>query len=273
MVRGPSGARCRHGARPMLRRSHRESSAPRACEHLDRSIDLFGERRVRRSALADPSTAITFTGPTQVGEPSSPHGPAPRSAAATRRDQPGGHRGASGRVDLGRVGQPFGAREHRRKPNLGLAPSRRPARNVRRRGRRRSSSTRTPVRNGRSRSSAISGPTCPVSASTELRPVSTRSNAPVARERGRERLRGCERVGTRERRVGDVYAGDVDVTVESPRNRFAQRVVGGWWAEREHHNRRTRTLARELARLRDRATAVRIHLELDAVAPRGVRPR
>ena len=39
---------------------------------------------------------------------------------------------------------------------------------------------RTPVRNGRSSSSASSGGTWPVSASTELRPAITRSNGPVA---------------------------------------------------------------------------------------------
>src|SRR5262249_32720833 len=40
---------------------------------------------------------------------------------------------------------------------------------------------RTPVRNGRSSSSAISAGTCPVSASTEVRPVSTSSNGPSRR--------------------------------------------------------------------------------------------
>ena len=99
---------------------------------------------------------------------------------------------------------------------------------------------RTPVRNGRSSNSASSGPTWPVSASTELRPVSTRSNGPVRVQRGRERLCGRERVGPGERGIGDVHAGDVDTALEPPRDRFAQRVVGGRWAERQHRDRRAR---------------------------------
>ena len=40
---------------------------------------------------------------------------------------------------------------------------------------------------------------------------------------------------------------DVDVALESPRDRFAQRVVGGRRSEREHRDARTRALRRELA--------------------------
>ena len=88
----------------------------------------------------------------------------------------------------------------------------------------------------------------------------------LARERGGERLRGRERVGARERGVGHVHAGDVDVASRAPRDRFAQRVVRGRRSEREHGDARARALRRELARLGDRAPAVRVHLELDAVA-------
>ncbi len=79
-------------------------------------------------------------------------------------------------------------------------------------------------------------------------------------------VRGGERVGSRERGVGDEHAGDVDVPLESPRDRLAQDVFGRGRAEREHGDMRARVLGRELDRLAHRAPAVGVHLELDAVA-------
>ena len=69
---------------------------------------------------------------------------------------------------------------------------------------------RTPVRNGRSSSSASSAGTCPVSASTELRPVRIRSNGP-ARRTAADNACAVASVSACERGVGDEDAVDVDV--------------------------------------------------------------
>ena len=92
------------------------------------------------------------------------------------------------------------------------------------------------MRNGRSSSSASSGPTWPVSASTELRPGEHEVERALACERGGERLGGRERVGAGERGVGDEHAVDVDVALEAPRDRLAERVVGRGRPEREHRD-------------------------------------
>ena len=89
---------------------------------------------------------------------------------------------------------------------------------------------------------------------------------PFAIDRGLERGGGCERVAAGERRVGDEHAVDLDVAFEAPRDRLAQRVFGRRRAERDHRDRRARTLGGELAGLAHRSPAVRVELELDAVA-------
>jgi hypothetical protein len=66
-----------------------------------------------------------------------------------------------------------------------------------------------------------------------------------------------------------VHALDVDRALLAPRDRFAQRVVGGRRSEGEDRDARTGPLRGELTRLGDGAPAVRIHLELDAVAPQA----
>ncbi len=145
----------------------------------------------------------------------------------TRRMRSAGDRGAPVGVDLARVDQPLGGREHRGQRDLGLHPAvvvLAAQLSVDVAGSR--CRCRTPVANGRSRSSASSGPTWPVSASTELRPTSTRSNGPTWRIAAASALCRRERVGARERRVGDEHAVHLDVARDRPRDRLAQRVLG-----------------------------------------------
>ena len=87
-----------------------------------------------------------------------------------------------------------------------------------------------------------------------------------SREGGGQRLGRRERVGTGERGVGHVDTVDVDAAIESPRDRLAQRVFGRRRTEREDGDARARALGCELDRLAHRAAAVRVQLELDAVA-------
>ena len=201
------------GTRPCWRVAR--PSAPRSCSTCTaaRTCSSSGASGCSAGAAV---TAITFTGPTHVGDASAPHGPVPRSAAAMRRMRSAGTAARSGGSTLAgshsrsahdRIGG-----QRRARP----APSRRRARSARSRVSPSIARWRTPVRNGRSSSSASSGPTWPVSASTELRPASTRSNGPSRVERGRERRRGRERVGAGERGVGDEHAVDVDVRARVP---------------------------------------------------------
>ncbi len=176
MVHGPSGRGA--GTVPTdAAAAASRSSAPRACSisiassTCSSSVAPAARRRTR-------STAITFTGPTQVGEPSSPQGPSPRSAAPTRVISRAGTAARPGGSTL--VGS-VSRSAHESIAGSRTSASTQPSSSSQRAKTRPPSivNTRTPVRNGTSRSSAISGPTCPVSASTELRPVSTRSNAPA----------------------------------------------------------------------------------------------
>jgi hypothetical protein len=67
-----------------------------------------------------------------------------------------------------------------------------------------------------------------------------------AADGGRQRVRSRQRVGARERGVGDEDAVDVDIAREAPCDRFAQCVVGGRWSEREYRDARVGADLREL---------------------------
>ena len=164
---------------------------------------------------------------------------APRAGAeigrGQRADPLGGYRVAAGRVDLRRVGQAFGAGEDRREPDLGLQPAvvvlaagvdaiafdrevahAREEREVEQLGQLRSDLAGVGVDRVAAGQHEIEGT--------------------GSRQRGRKRACGRERVGPGERDIGDVHAGDVDPALEPPRDRFAQRVVGGRWPERQHRD-------------------------------------
>ena len=85
-------------------------------------------------------------------------------------------------------------------------------------------------------------------------------------ECGRECSRRRQRVRAGEGGVGDEHAVDVDRSRETPRDRLAQRVLGGRRSERDHRHARAGAYRRELDGLADRAAAVRVELEVDAVA-------
>ena len=125
---------------------------------------------------------------------------------------------------------------------------------------------RTPVRNGRSSSSASSGPTWPVSASTELRPVSTRSNGP---SRSSAAASACAVASVSEpANAGSVTSTPSMSTSRSRPHAIASRSVSsaGGGPSVNTVTREPGALGGELDRLAHRAPAVRVHLELDAVA-------
>ena len=125
-------------------------------------------------------TSWTRTAPTRVGLPAWPHGPAPRSAAASRRMRPAGTAARPAASTLhGEISRSAHDSTAGRSTSASTQPS--SCSHRARRDRPSRASVRTPVRNGRSRSSASSGGTWPVSASTEWRPDRIRSKGPVRR--------------------------------------------------------------------------------------------
>ena len=169
------------GTEPVSRSSSsRVVERPSLGEDLDRAADLFVERGVG-DAVAQPDV-VEDPHPADRGRAP---GLAPRSGSeivgAELPDRRSRNRGAPLRIHLARIDESFGRRQQGGKADLGLEPAvvelaaracTRPSGSIAR--------CRTPVRNGRSSSCASSGGTWPVSASTELRPASTRSNGPVA---------------------------------------------------------------------------------------------
>ena len=172
-----------------------------------------------------------------------------------------------GRIDLGRIDEALRAREDRGQLHLGLHPAvvvlaaraRRAVPSIER--------WRTPLRNGKVAQLGELGADLTGVGVDRVAAGEHEVERAVVCERGRERLRGGERVGTGERGVGDEHAVDVDVAVEAPRDRFAQRVLGGRRPERDDGDVRARARRRELDGLTHRAPAVRVELEVDAVAP------
>ena len=125
--------------------------------------------------------------PTQVGLAFAPHGPGPSSAAVTRRmrlsDTAARPAGSTlhGSINRSAVDTIAGnaTRSCAQPSSYSARMSSMPSASVR---------CRAPVTNGRSSRWASSGPTCPVSASTEFRPTSTRSKdspSPSAAESAR----------------------------------------------------------------------------------------
>ena len=115
--------------------------------------------------------------PTTVGLPASPHGPSPRSDAGTRRilssatsaRWPGGtlhgsHKRSATERRAGTSTRASSQPSSCSRVRVSVSPD--------------SPISRTPLAKGKPESSAISGPTCPVSPSRELRPTRTRSKAP-----------------------------------------------------------------------------------------------
>ncbi len=102
------------------------------------------------------------------------------------------------------------------------AASRRRARTGRRADLRPDARWRTPVRNGRSSSSRDLGADLPGVGVDRVAPREHEVERTFVFERGGERRRGRERVGTCERGVGDEHAVDVDAAIEAPRDRLAQ---------------------------------------------------
>ena len=178
--------------RAALRRGARRRA--RTCSSSGRVGQQVAERARTRCTRTEPTAGRA-------------RGLAPRSRAEVggghAPDAVGGDRGAPVGVDLARVDEPLGGREHRRAGRARPGPSRRRARSGGASGRgRRARGGGRRWRTGRSSSSASSGPTWPVSASTELRPTSTRSNGPSrcdAPRRARARSRACRSRRTRDR--------------------------------------------------------------------------
>ena len=224
-------------------------------------------------------TSCTRTAPTVVGLPDWPHGPLPSSSARTVRryeagtaSRPGGStlQGSMRRSAVERTaGRSVSACTHPSSCSQRACTT--PC----------SGSTlrwRIPVRKGRSSSSASSGPTWPVSASTELRPTRTRSNDP-----------SCSSAAARARAVASVSdpanAGSetstpsaVDAALDRPGERLAQHVLGRRWPEGHERHRVPAGVVsgvahngvgverlRQLHRLRHRAPAVGVHLEVEAL--------
>ena len=234
----------------------RAPSAPRASSRRTASSTCAGRGPERTTRPR--SCSIGCTAPTTVGLPASPQGPAPRSAALNRLMR-----------SAGTAARPSGSTlhgSHRRSATASTAgsaistsalPS---SRSSSRRSRSpRSSRRRTPAAKGRSSSCASSGPTCPVSPSSEFSPTSTRSKGPAARARRpapapwpacRNPRRRCRRGGAQS---------------PPPGNRFAQDVLRTRRAQRDH-GARAAGLGGQRDPLGHGAAAVGVHLELDAVA-------
>ena len=88
---------------------------------------------------------------------------------------------------------------------------------------------------------------------------------PELLDRGGERPRRRQGVGTGEGAVGDEHAVGGDVTFERPRDRLAQRVFGTRRTEGDEGARAV-GVVREVDGLRHGAAAVRVHLEVETVA-------
>ena len=171
-----------------------------------------------------------------VGLAAWPHGPAPRSAAVNRRMRDRGHRGATVGVDLARVDQPLGRRQHRREPEVGLdeavvvlAPD------VQDRGAGRVVDVEV-AHTGREREVEELGQLGPDLAGVgvdRVPPDEDEVERAGVGQRGGERAGRREGVGAGERGVGDQHPVHLDAALGRPRDRLAQRVLGGWRAERE----------------------------------------
>ena len=169
------------------------------------------------------TTDSALISPTRVGLA----GLAPRSGPQVGRAQPFDarpvHRGQDlGVLDLARVDESLGHLTARPAGSRWPPARRRPARS--RPGRSpdaSSTSCFTPVAKGRSSSWASSGPTWPVSASTELRPHSTRSNSPM-RSRAAARARAVARVSLPAKAGSLIEHGSVGAVGQ----RLAQHVLG-----------------------------------------------
>ncbi len=184
--------RRRSRASPLRRRPRSTSSWQQRAtilQELDGPLHLLGERA---DGAANRHARRSRRGSRRpiVGLPAWPHG----TGTEVGRGQPpdsarvdrGPHRGV---LDLARVDEPFGSAEHGGQGDGRLDPlvveleadvdgAVAHAR-----------ACLTPVANGRSSSWASSGPTCPVSASTEFRPTRTRSKGPIISQRGGQRTR------------------------------------------------------------------------------------
>ena len=208
-------------------------SAPRSLQDVHRVAHLLGERRVGlRDARAAHGHHLHRADPggRRVRRPT---GPAPRSAAVRRRMRSAGTAARPGGSTL--VGS-HSRSAHERTAGSSTSACSQPS----------SCSQRASTRVAVDREVADAGEEREVEQlgelGTDLAGVGVDRVAAgeheveraFARERGGERLRGRERVGAGERGVGDVHAVDVDAAIESPRDRLAQRVVGGRRSEREH---------------------------------------
>ncbi len=215
-----------------------ERGVQRAALAQDRRRRRAPARRAARRAAGDAAArrSITCTGPTQVGL----RGLAPRAGAEIGRGRrrgcgrPGPRPGPRGSTLHGSQSR-SARREHRRAGRPRPAPSRRRARSA-------ASSVRAVEREVAHAGRGTGGR---AARRARDRPGRCRRRRSCGRRaRGRtgprgaiargERLGGGERVGAGERGVGDEHAADVDAAVEAPRDRLAQRVLGGGRAEREH---------------------------------------
>ncbi len=167
-------------ARPGARRPRRPGArrnASRSCSSCTavRAWSAIGASAARGGARV---TAMSLTAPTEVGDAAWPHGPAPRSAAVSRRMRSAG---TAARPAGSTLAGSIRRSAHERIAGSSTSASSQPSSCSQRADTRSVDDLarwRTPLRNGTSQSCASSGPTWPVSASTELRPTSTRSKGP-----------------------------------------------------------------------------------------------
>ena len=233
-------------------------------QHAHRLVGLVGERCLGL-AVARPRHRHDLDG----ADGGRRRGLAPRSCSEVGRgeatDALGRHRGAPRRIDLARVDQPFRARQDRGELDFGLEPA-------------------VVVLAARVHERAFDREVANAAEEREIaqlrelgsdlagigvdRIATGQDEVERARvgEHGRERLRGGEGVGAGEGRVGDEHTVDLDRALDAPRDGLAQRVLRRRRPEGDDGDLRTGPGLRELDRLTHRAPAVRVELELDAVA-------
>ena len=239
-------------------------SAPRfaSSSTASRTCVASGPESTARSR----ATSCTRTRPTAVGLPAAPHGPSPRSAAESVVIVSAGTVArSSGGILHGSINRSAVEMIAGRSISACTQPSscsQRRCRVVRLRLR-----WRTPVANGRSNSSGELGADLAGVGVDRVAPDDDEIERPLALECSCQRLRCRERVGPGEGRVGDQHAVGRNVGGSPPGDGLAQRVVGARRPEGEHRHCSVADRGRELDRLRDRAPAVRVHLEVDPVAP------
>ena len=177
-----------------------------------------------------------------------PPGPGTEVGRGHGADALGGHGLAPRGVDLARVDEPLGAGRHERQRDLELHPA-----VVVLAAQVQHGALHAEVTDARGEREieqlGESGADLPGVGIDRVATGEHEVERPLARDGRGERACRRERVGSRERRVGDEHAVDLHRVVASPGERLAQHVVGGRRAEREHGDRAVADRGGELDRL------------------------